>query len=301
MNYARFIFITVACACSPVVATSDDAGDTTTADPDTTGTLTTATTSPGTSVGTTPEPTTFTTTVDPETTSDESDDCGEDGCCAFIGCEPDGGSYFDCDVWAQDCPRGEKCMPWGNDGGNAWNATRCTPLDPSPGQVGDACTIELPGLSGIDTCDVGLVCMYVAPDAGIGTCIENCSGSEASPQCEEPETLCEIAFEGVIISCLHACDPLLQDCPEGAACYPGDLGFVCGDTLEPVIATGDPCNYEWDCAAGNLCVAGDVLPLCNGDACCTAYCDTTQPDACPPEQLCTPIYDGSIAGYCIAP
>ncbi|HWB79113.1 MAG TPA: hypothetical protein VG755_29335, partial [Nannocystaceae bacterium] len=278
MKHARFIFITSLCACGPVVATSDDAGDTG-ASLDTTIGETSATTSfpgttsPGTSVGTTPEPTTFPTTVDPETTTEVGeDDCGKT-CCGFL-CPPDGGGSAECDVWAQDCPRGEKCMPWGNDGGNAWNATRCSPLDPSPGQVGDACTAEVPGLSGIDTCDIGLVCLYFAPDSGVGTCVENCSGNEQSPQCEEPDTLCEIAFEGVIHSCLHACDPLLQDCPEGAACYPGDLGFVCGDTVDPALAIGEPCDYEWDCVAGSFCAAADTLPACDGEACCTAYCDS---------------------------
>ncbi len=40
-------------------------------------------------------------------------------------------------IWAQDCPEGEKCMPWANDGGGSWNATRCSPLDPNPSAVGD--------------------------------------------------------------------------------------------------------------------------------------------------------------------
>src|SRR4029078_9155118 len=32
---------------------------------------------------------------------------------------PDGGNVSnECDIWAQDCPEGEKCMPWDNAGGN---------------------------------------------------------------------------------------------------------------------------------------------------------------------------------------
>src|SRR5262245_15971404 len=38
---------------------------------------------------------------------------------------PDGGGSNECDVWAQDCPPGEKCMPWANDGGSSWNSLRC--------------------------------------------------------------------------------------------------------------------------------------------------------------------------------
>lgn len=37
--------------------------------------------------------------------------------------DPDGGERaFECSTWEEDCPRGEKRMPWANDGGNAWNA-----------------------------------------------------------------------------------------------------------------------------------------------------------------------------------
>ena len=47
----------------------------------------------------------------------------------FLGF-PDGGTEpTDCDIWAQNCPRGEKCMPWANDDGYGWSATRCTPID----------------------------------------------------------------------------------------------------------------------------------------------------------------------------
>ena len=42
--------------------------------------------------------------------------------CGFF-CPPDGGDeFFECDLFAQDCPAGEKCMPWANDGTEVWNA-----------------------------------------------------------------------------------------------------------------------------------------------------------------------------------
>ena len=28
-----------------------------------------------------------------------------------------GGTSIPCDLYTQDCPAGDKCMPWGNDGG----------------------------------------------------------------------------------------------------------------------------------------------------------------------------------------
>src|SRR5262245_46725118 len=64
------------------------------------------------------------------------------GGASFVGFiqDPDGGGVsIECDAWAMDCPRGEKCMPWANDGGSEWNATRCSPLDPDPAHPGDQC------------------------------------------------------------------------------------------------------------------------------------------------------------------
>src|SRR5688500_10710716 len=45
-------------------------------------------------------------------TPGESSTGSDDPSCGFL-CEPDGGdTQFECDTWAQDCPRGLKCMPW---------------------------------------------------------------------------------------------------------------------------------------------------------------------------------------------
>ena len=43
-----------------------------------------------------------------------------------------------CNPFTQDCPEGEKCMPWANDGGGSWNATRCSPISDNPGEPGEA-------------------------------------------------------------------------------------------------------------------------------------------------------------------
>lgn len=84
------------------------------------------------------------------------DGAGEDGAGTgglFLS-EPDGGGTgFECDVFAQDCPPGEKCVPWANDGGGVWNATRCSPVDDDPAAPGEPCTVEGGPTSGIDDCD----------------------------------------------------------------------------------------------------------------------------------------------------
>src|SRR5262245_16573954 len=121
MNHRCLLFTAaLGWACGPAVGTPGESSDDTT----TSGTSatsspgtsleTTVTSSPGTSAGTMPEPTTVATTIDPDTSTDASDECGE-GCCDFL-CPPDvAGLEIECDLWAQDCPKGEKCTPWAND------------------------------------------------------------------------------------------------------------------------------------------------------------------------------------------
>jgi hypothetical protein len=195
---------------------------------------------------------------------------------------PDGGSTaVECDVWTQDCPDGEKCMPWANNGGNSWNATRCSPVDDNPGQVGDECTVEGSGVSGIDSCDVGSMCYYVDPETGTGTCVGFCQGSPAAPMCDQG-FLCSISNDGVLILCRRECDPLLQDCMGSAACLPanGSDGFVCiVDASGEGGGAGDPCEYLNACDPGLFCANAQVVPNCVGSGgCCSEFCDLTGPD-----------------------
>lgn len=194
---------------------------------------------------------------------------------------PDGGGVgVECDVWEQDCPDGEKCMPWANNGGSAWNATRCSPVEENPGQVGDECSVEGSGVSGLDDCDVGSMCYYVDPETNIGSCVGFCEGSEENPMCD-PGFLCSISNDGVLILCRSECDPLLQDCQGSAACLPaaGADGFVCiVDASGEMGAPGDPCEFLNSCDPGLFCASADVVPDCQGSAgCCSDFCDLTAP------------------------
>ena len=119
-----------------------------------------------------------------------SDGSGTDGGSTSISFiqDPDGGGVnIECDIWAQDCPDGEKCMPWANDGGNSWNATRCSPLDPNPGQPGDACTVEGCGVSGIDNCDIGLDVLERRPRDQHGHLRRRSAGQRGEPGLRGPE------------------------------------------------------------------------------------------------------------------
>ncbi len=244
------------------------------------------------SEGTTPPPPPSTTTTPPPTTTTTTDGTSSGGSSGggsssgvvFVQ-EPDGGGgTVECDIWAQDCPAGEKCMPWANDGGNSWNATKCTAVDANPNQVGDPCTVEGSGVSGIDSCDEAMMCWDTDPDTGMGICIEFCTGSEASPQCSDSATDCVIANDGVLILCLPGCDPLLQDCADDDLCVPnpGADGFICVlDASGTAGLAGDPCGCANCCDAGLFCTESPQwVAGCTGtDGCCAPFCDLDDPGA----------------------
>ncbi len=209
-----------------------------------------------------------------------------------------GGIEIECDVWMQDCPEDEKCMPWANDGGSSWNATRCSPVSDSPGQVGDECMVEGSGVSGIDNCDVSSMCYYVDPETNVGTCVGFCEGSPEVPTCDAG-FLCSIANNGVLILCRAECDPILQDCQGTAACLPaaGTDGFVCIiDASGEGGAAGEPCEFLNSCDPGLFCADAPVVPGCTMSAgCCSDFCDLTEmmpDDACTlMDQMCVPAFE----------
>ena len=214
--------------------------------------------------------------VDPgEPTTTGEEDTGTDSACNFLCPLDNGDQFFECDIFAQDCDPGEKCMPWANDGGSSWNATRCSPIAENPGQPGDECTVEGSGVSGLDDCDLGSMCWDVDPETNIGTCVAMCSGDEASPVCEDPSTACVNVNDGAIVLCLPACDPLLQDCPEGQACYGIDDAFTCvPDASGEMGLYGDACEYINVCDPGLFCASAEVVPSCTGSlGCCSEFCD----------------------------
>lgn len=119
----------------------------------------------------------------------------------FIYGAPDLGDAIECSVFAQDCPAGEKCTPWANDGGEALNATRCRSIDPSPDNIGEACTVEGSLSSGVDSCDLGSLCRDVDPRTSEGACVPICAGTPEAPLC--PDGLnCEISDNGLLALCI---------------------------------------------------------------------------------------------------
>ncbi|MCR9163673.1 MAG: hypothetical protein ACE37F_16875 [Nannocystaceae bacterium] len=190
----------------------------------------------------------------------------------------------ECDPYAQNCAEGEKCVPWAADGGSAWNSTRCSPVPADPDLLGDPCQVEGSGVSGVDSCDVGLMCWDVDAETNTGTCIELCGCGPVDPTCDGGGTLCTISNDGVLPMCLPTCDPLDPSavCDDGDGCYPVSGNFQCAPD-----ASGDgglpaqSCDFINDCDPGLACASPDVVPGCDGIGCCTPFCDLDEPETCP--------------------
>ena len=222
------------------------------------------------------------------------------------GCEPE--RYGECDPWCQDCPEGQKCLAWVDDGGDMWNATRCSPVAPDPQAPGQPCTTPEGPDAGLDNCEKGAMCWEVDLNTNNGTCSALCTGSPDSPQCP-PYQSCLIASDGFLNLCRPWCNPLVPaDCWKGSVCLltdvdligpPGDappfdpdmVAFKCTLKASGPVPQGTPCQFANVCDPGLACVNATRVPNCDPDAlpgCCARWCDLAQPD-CPEGGTCQPV------------
>lgn len=244
-----------------------------------------------------------------ESSSSESDDesTSESDELGFIRVDPDT-AIADCDMILQDCPEGQKCVAYSDDGGGVWNATKCVPVTGDQ-HAGEPCHWD--GISeGTDDCDASSVCWDVKDVDGelIGECTVFCSGTPEAPECP-PMHACIIS-SGPVSLCVQLCDPLVQDCGEGLGCYWAVSDFNCIFTTED-IPTGEPCSFINDCAPGDFCTDATTLPDCAGPSCCTSFCDLELGDAqCGvlPGTACVAFFDLGMAppgyedvGICVLP
>lgn len=223
---------------------------------------------------------------------------GAGGGGAFIPNPDGGGTNVECDLWSQDCPMGEKCMAWANDGGGSWNASRCSPIAENPNQPGDECMVEGSGVSGIDNCDIGSMCFGVNGETNVGTCVEMCSGSPQAPVCDTPDTTCTISNDGFLILCRPICNPLADECAANEGCYPvGDIMVCAPDASGDGGAPGDPCEFINACQPGNFCGTG--VPNCAGSGCCSPFCQLGDDGPCLDGQVCLPSFPGDAPAECL--
>lgn len=245
------------------------------------------------------------TTGDPAPSDDTAGSESTDGGFIMMG---DGGIGDPCDPWLQDCPEGEKCVPFGPGPDEEWTTWRCSPIVEMPDAVGETCTVEGSEFSGIDTCELGAFCWEVDSGTLEGTCVALCTGPEDFPSCPGTDT-CFIGVDGILTLCLPSCDPLLQDCAPDQACHPGHQGFACLPDDLGGGQPGDPCVGVGPCSPGSVCVAPEQVPDCGPQNCCTSLCTVGEPmPPCLPEQVCTPWFEAGMApagledvGYCALP
>jgi len=321
MRSSLFVVLVIAAACGPSIVVMDDGAGDGAAD---SGTSDSGGSTPGTNTSgppnppepplpTTGSPGTSTTNdgatdgvTDGGTFDDGEDDTTDDGGHVFIlpvdggvACAPLPGSYSlsCCDVFAQDCPDGEKCMPWANDGGESWNSTRCSPIEDDPASAGEPCTVEGSPFSGLDDCDGESMCFYADPDSLEGTCVPFCEGDPSNAQCPEGN-ICPIGGDPTLAVCLPECNPLLG-CPDDQVCAPYADQLFCAPGIAEAAGYGEVCEFSNACEAGLLCGA----PCGDDEFCCTAFCDLSAGDpnpACPDAamgQTCEPYYVDPPEGF----
>lgn len=202
----------------------------------------------------------------------------------------------ECEVYAQDCPQGQKCV-WTGPTDEPWfpSWTTCVPVAPDPLEPGEACAYDLDHpFSGLDDCARGSQCLEgkFGPEYdGVGTCSALCLGSIEHPYCEAGF----VCVGGrVLWVCEPICDPLVQDCELGWRCDIYGAATLClSDWVDgPQRPAGEPCQADEECHVGLTCLPGAV-PGCADEACCTPFCDRLDPQAtCPfPDQKCLAPWD----------
>lgn len=241
------------------------------------------------------------TTVDPAESSDEGS--------PFLVRPDGGGPGYECNLEAQDCDPGFKCMPYSSRGGSWWDATACFPVDPDPVGLGELCQWEGEPWSGIDDCGFAQVCWSFEPGGGgvcKGLCLFETPGDYSTVSCEDPAAMPYVGCQSCFCVCETQCDPLAQDCGDGQACVASSDLFLCvPDASGEMGAYGDPCEYINACDVGMMCLSSKVVaaPSCEGAAgCCTPFCDITLANTCPGAadgQECAPWYEPGAAppGY----
>lgn len=258
--------VTLALACGPAPAGTGTG----------TGPSTTSTGDPPLSTSTGPEP----------TTGESSSTGGK----SFIVTPDQPVHHPPCNPWAQDCPEGQKCVPWAPIGQNQWTDAKCVDVI-GDGAPGDPCTAPEGGGAGIDDCALGSFC-FDLDENNQGVCFLQCSGTPDTPVCP-PNAVCGSDQYVVLALCFSRCDPFLQDCPETQICIPNIDDFYCyNDQSGDGGQVNDPCIYGKDCDPGLECVESATASMgCDPrvSGCCQPYCKLPG-GSCPnPDQQCLPL------------
>lgn len=241
---------------------------------------------------------TSTTGQPPATTGADSSDTGNMDDNGFVPEADMGGPIVMCDTFSQDCPDGEKCVPFIPEGESTWTGTRCVEVT-GAAVDGDPCLLESLQEPN-DGCDEDHLCwelIYNEDNVLEGVCRPFCAGTSGNPTCEEGASC---LLTGTINVCLQQCHPLFDDCGDAKGCYlnGGQDFFVC-QPISGGYDEGAPCTFVNDCNPGLFCAADASLPDCISETggCCTALCDTTGEETCTTPTECTPFFDPAPPNY----
>ena len=236
-------------------------------------------------------------------------DTGEDGSvflplpdfiCASGG-ELQAHCIFECEPLALDCREGEKCVAWANDGGEIWNATRCSPVAEEPAALGEPCTAVGSPASGIDDCDADGMCWGVDPQTLQGTCVPICHPDLPST-CAEDHVCAAYDDQQDFAPyvCLPRCDPLDRAaCPPDQACRAIEDETLCVPLVS--LPQGLSCGAVDQHCDGEACVWAEALASCDAPQCCRPWCDLSAldpdlPCAAVPGEVCRPYHEEPPAG-----
>lgn len=204
--------------------------------------------------------------------------------------ETDSEGVESCSVIQQDCPEGDKCVWYvPPQGYQRRDAARCIPVT---GDIApfEPCTLPNgigPAIS--DDCGPESFCLEVYGTADHGFCAPFATDHPDFEQFCAAWPGTQYATENGSTfpdACLHyECNPLdPTTCPADMRCdfYPA---FLYGTNMcwkipaELDLPLGAPCDFG-SCGPGELCAAAEWLPACEGERCCTSWCDLADPD-CP--------------------
>ncbi|MCH9687060.1 MAG: hypothetical protein K0V04_36835, partial [Deltaproteobacteria bacterium] len=194
------------------------------------------------------------------------------------------------------CPAGFHCVPELIDGVFDRAVAHCFPVADSPVPIGDDCSFDPDSCN--DDCERFAFCSApVGADQG-QVCVSVCTaGEEQLPTIDggcASEASC-VPSDGEPSLCWPKCNPLDVQCPTGAsACVQvGHHRAVCQPNGYGTAGLGEVCSGVASCEQGSVCQPqADLGARCQGQQCCTQWCDLSVADAgcSAPEHECIPYH-----------
>ncbi|MFZ6186044.1 hypothetical protein [Nannocystis pusilla] len=173
----------------------------------------------------------------------------------------------------------------------ATNPTTNSTNSTNPNPTGDESTTTTSTTTGVDRTTGPSTTDWPSSDTETDSAsfITSDSGDDGGTFIRPPEDPCDGCPANqvcVVIDdigqCVAKCDPLNQAfCGADYECVGVENDFACvPDASGNTGKVGDGCIYANGCDPGNACLSGEYVANCNGQACCTAYCDTDLADPC---------------------